>query len=117
MTLMLAAVFSLATGPQSPQPAPQDHPAIVRSFVAAFNARDVDRMLALATDDVEWMMVDGTKVAVETSGKDALRKSMTAYFKSCPSCRSEIEIGTVTATRVAAIETASWTAAGGPRSQ
>jgi uncharacterized protein (TIGR02246 family) len=116
MFLILAAACTFTFSPQTPS-APPDHAAIVRTFVAAFNARDIDGMLALATDDVEWMMIDGAKIAVETAGKDALRKSMTAYFKSCPSCRSAIEIGTVSAARVAAIETASWTAASGPRSQ
>jgi len=118
MTLFLAAAIGLSVFQQPSQSPPVDHAATVRSFVAAFNAQDIDRMLALAAVDIEWISVDGAKIAIETAGKDALRKSMTAYFKSCPSCRSEVEIRAVTASRVAAIETASWTsAANGPRSQ
>lgn len=111
----LVLALSLALGQTAP--AQLDHAATVRRFVDAFNARDIDAMLALATDDVEWLSVDGAKISVETSGKDALRKSMTAYFKSCPTCRGAVDIRTVTAARVAAVETASWTDASGPRSQ
>jgi uncharacterized protein (TIGR02246 family) len=113
--IRLILALSLALG--QAVPAQPDHAATVRRFVDAFNARDIDAMLALATDDVEWLSVDGAKISVETSGKDALRKSMTAYFKSCPTCRGAVDIRTVTAARVAAVETASWVDANGPRSQ
>lgn len=85
----------------------------VRAFVAAFNARDLDGMLALADDAVEWASVDGTKVALETAGKEALRASMTSYFASCPSCRSTLEWVKAAGSRVAALERASWTNAKG----
>ena len=97
--------------------AAQTHSDVVTKFVDAFNARSIDAMLALATDDVEWVNVDGTKLTLETAGKTALRASMTSYFKNCPTCRSEIQILGATETRVTAIETASWQAASGARSQ
>ncbi|MBA3297772.1 MAG: nuclear transport factor 2 family protein [Acidobacteria bacterium] len=112
LALALSLVVAQPAIPQTP-----DHAAIVRRFVDAFNARDIAAMLALATDDVEWASVDGVKVTVETAGKEALRASMTSYFKSCPTCRSTVDIKAVTANRAVAIETASWTAASGPRSQ
>lgn len=117
MSLLLAAGLAVAAAFASPHPPQTDHAATVRNFVAAFNARDIDAMLALATDDVEWASVDGAKVGIETAGKDALRASMTSYFKSCSTCRSTVDIKAVTVNRVVAIETASWTAASGPRSQ
>ncbi|MDQ3068281.1 MAG: nuclear transport factor 2 family protein [Acidobacteriota bacterium] len=89
----------------------------MRAFVAAFNARDIEAMLALADDAIEWISVDGAKLSTETAGKAALRSSMTTYFKSCPTCRSSVEIGTVSADRVTALETAMWTAAGVERAQ
>lgn len=109
LTLLLAPAGAAAQS--------MDHARIVEAFAAAFNARDVDAMLALAHDDIEWLSVDGAKVSVETAGKDALRQSMTAYFESCPTCRSEVEITGGTAVRLAVVETASWTAASGRRSQ
>ena len=115
MAIILCAGFLTLVGVvQAPPP---DHARTVEAFVAAFNARDIDAMLALATDDIEWLSVDGTAVSVETSGKTALADSMRKYFASCPTCRSEVVIGTQTATRIAAVETATWTAASGARSQ
>jgi hypothetical protein len=120
-TRVTAAFFALSVigqlSPVASEPPPGAPAHVVRSFVAAFNARSIDDMLKLATDDVEWLSVDGTKVTVETAGKDALRTSMTAYFKRCPTCRSAVEIGPSTAARVAAIETASWQSQKGPRRQ
>jgi uncharacterized protein (TIGR02246 family) len=114
MHLVLAALLSFGGVDATPQ---ADLSATVRDFVAAFNARELERMLGLATDDVEWVNVDGAKVSVEAAGKDALRQSMAAYFKSCQTCRSSIEIKAVTSNRVAAIESATWTVAGAERSQ
>lgn len=102
---------------QAPPSRSVDHARVVEAFLEAYNTRDLDAMLALAHDEIEWLMIDGTKVATETSGKDALRRSMTGYFASCPSCRSTMVAGPATAARIAVIETASWQAASGPRSQ
>jgi hypothetical protein len=56
----------------------------VRAFVEAFNARDIDLMLAMADEKVQWLIVDGAKVSVETEGKAALRESMVRYFAVVP---------------------------------
>lgn len=81
----------------------------VRGFVEAFNSRSIDGMLALAEDGVQWLSVDGQKVAVETEGKDALRASMAKYFQQCPSCRSELVWLKTAGSRVTAHERATWT--------
>ena len=81
----------------------------VRSFVDAFNARNVDGMLALAADDIQWLSVDGAKVSTETQGKEALRASMTKYFQQCPTCRSELLWIKTAGSRITAHERASWT--------
>jgi len=91
--------------------------AIVKALASAFNAHDVDAMLALVTDDVEWLSVDGRQVAVEAAGKETLRQGMAGYFESCPSCRSELESLTATESRVSTVERASWDSADGPTSQ
>lgn len=117
MSLVAAVIVAAGLIAQAPPPRPADHARVVEAFIAAFNTRDLDAMLALAHDEIEWLMIDGVKVATETSGKDALRRSMTEYFASCPSCRSAIVAGPATAVRLAVIETASWQAPSGPRSQ
>ena len=81
----------------------------VRDFVEAFNARNIDGMLARAADGIQWLTVDGAKVGVETEGKDALRASMAKYFQQCPSCKSEIVWLKTAGSRVTALERANWT--------
>ncbi len=81
----------------------------VRAFVDAFNTRNIDGMLALASDAVQWLSVDGAKVGVETEGKDALRASMTKYFQQCPSCKSDLVWLKTAGSRVTALERANWT--------
>ncbi|MGH7336331.1 MAG: nuclear transport factor 2 family protein [Myxococcota bacterium] len=111
----VVACLTLALG-ELPLAAEQDLPSpegVVRAFVAAFNARDIEAMLALAMDGIEWASVDGAKVSIETAGKEALRASMTSYFASCSTCRSTLEWVSVGGSRVAALERASWTAKDG----
>ena len=102
----LAGVAALWLGGAAAPPSPAE---TVRAFVAAFNTRDVEAMLALADDTIEWGTVDGKTIAMETSGKEALRAAMTGYFASCPSCRSELEWVQPAGSRVAAYERSSWT--------
>jgi hypothetical protein len=90
---------------------------MVRDYVAAFNSRDVDAMLSMVTEDIQWLTVAGDKLAIETDGKPKLRQSMAAYFKSNPSAKSELEWVQVTKLRVAALEKSSWQGKAGPKSQ
>ncbi len=90
---------------------------LVNGFVAAFNQQDSAAMARLVTDDVEWLAVDGTTISAETRGKPQLVSSMDAYFKSCPSCRSEIRGIVATPRRASAVEVASWETPKGKRSQ
>lgn len=94
-----------------------NHINTVERFVAAFNAHDSSAMAALATNDIEWLSIAGERVNAEAKGKGDLVNSMNAYFKSCPTCRSELSGVTSTASRVSAIETASWQGKNGLRSQ
>jgi len=89
----------------------------VRAFVEAFNARDIDLMIAMADENVQWLIVDGAKISVETEGKAALRESMARYFRSCPSCKSSLEWIQRAGSRVTAMERASWTGKSGAKSQ
>jgi ketosteroid isomerase-like protein len=89
----------------------------VRRFIAAFNAQDVAAMLELTHAEIEWFSIDGDKLGTETRGREALRTYMLGYFKSCPSCRSKLTQMAHTATRVSAIEVASWQGKDGRRTQ
>jgi hypothetical protein len=89
----------------------------VRDYVSAFNKRDIENMLSMVSDDIQWLTVVGDKIAVETQGKAKLRESMAAYFKSNPSAKSQLEWVQVTPSRVAALERAAWQSKAGPKSQ
>ena len=96
--------------------APKSNDQRVRDYVAAFNERNIDTMLSMVTDDIQWLTVAGDKITVETQGKEKLRDSMAAYFKSTKA-KSELEWVQVTASRVAALERASWQDKSGKKSQ
>ncbi len=66
---------------------------VVEALMRAFNEHDVDAMLAHVTEDVEWMSVpaEGASLAVEATGKSALRERMMSYFEGIPSARAVIE--------------------------
>ncbi len=116
LTILVTAVGVPASAPpavnSSVEPEKQ-----VRAFVEAFNTRDIDVMLALADDNIQWLIVDGAKVSVETEGKAALRDSMVRYFRSCPSCKSSLEWIQIAGSRVTAMERASWSGKDGAKSQ
>ena len=107
VALLCAVVgWTVAVGAEGPPPSPE---AVVRAYVEAANARELEALLALATDGIEWLSVEGTRVAVETSGRAALREALVGYYQGCPSCRSSLEWMETAGSRVAAYERASWT--------
>ena len=86
VTAMTAMSLSVAPQPVS-VPASE---VVVRQLYAAFNAHEVTALVAHVSDDVRWMSVAGDAVVVETSGREALRASMSRYFRSMPTVRSRI---------------------------
>ncbi len=106
---MLTTIVALAMAVSLQGMAPEASEKLVRDFVEAFNTRNIDGMLGLAADGIQWLSVDGAKVTVETEGKDALRASMTRYFQQCPSCKSDLVWLKTAGSRVSAQERANWT--------
>ena len=94
-----------------------DQADIVHQFIRAFNSQDVDGMSALVTDDIRWIYINRSSMSVELEGKEALTQSMSEYFTSCPSCRSEIHRMVCSTERVSVVEVASWDSRDGPKSQ
>ncbi len=90
---------------------------VVQSFVEAYNAHDVDKMLAHVTDDIRWMSVDGEQIGIEASGKTALGNAMKEYFTGLPSARSEIRHSHALGDFVSVIEKALWSSNGVTKSQ
>ncbi len=110
MTALLLLALSAHAEPVGPE-------ATVRRFVAAFNAHDVDAMLAVAAPDIAWFGISGSTLSVEARGHEALRAGMTQYFQGLPSAGSELLSVSVSGPFVTAVEKASWTADGQARSQ
>ena len=116
--LILVALLSLVALPKSfAADTPKSNEQRVRDYVSAYNKRDINAMLSMVSDDIQWLSVAGDKITVETQGKLKLRESLAANFKSTPSARSELEWVQVTASRVAAAERAAWQSKSGPKSQ
>lgn len=110
--LALVAVFT-----ELPAAASASPEARVRDFIDAFNTRNLDLMAALLDDDVQWLNVDGNKVSIEKEGKQALLEGMKRYFKSCPTCKSELTWIKVAGSRLSAVERATWTGKNGKKAQ
>jgi len=119
MNLRTFAVFAVLAITLSIRPLadePKTNEQRVRDYVTAFNERKIDQMLAMVTDDVQWLTVEGDKISVETAGKEPLRESMTKYFKSTTT-KSTLEWVQPSKARVAALEKASWESKSSPRAQ
>lgn len=114
-------LFTVGLGAMSPGSvfgqALVSHEQRVRTYVQAFNERDIDRMLDMVTDDVQWLSVAGDTITVETQGKAKLRESLAAYFTRIPTATSALQWVQATASRAVALERATWKGASGPRSQ
>ena len=82
--------------------------AIVRDLQRAFNAHDVEAMAANTHTNATWISIVKDSAVVETDGETALRESMTGYFKTIPSARSQIEDAMVSGSYVAIRERAFW---------
>src|SRR5690606_25934046 len=85
-----------------------DAAQVVRSFVEAFNAHDVDAMLSLAADDIRWLRVSGSTVDTETTGKGELGDAMREYFERFSTARSALRSVSAVGRFVTTIEQAEW---------
>ena len=94
---------------QVPSAAPQiELPEAVKKFYAAYNAHDVEAMLACVEENIKWFSLAGDSIVIETSNREALREAMTSYFKSPSSPRSEVEAAMRSGSYLAVRERAFW---------
>ncbi|MEZ4701363.1 MAG: nuclear transport factor 2 family protein [Rhodothermales bacterium] len=85
-----------------------DPVSVFYRMTSAFNAHDVDGMLAYVDDDIQWFSISGDHMDVEARGKAAFRAAMESYFEAIPSARSEIESAVVSGSYVSVRERAYW---------
>ena len=117
LAISLAAVLTLS--PESGKANIQaEHERLVREFVAAFNSRNIEGMLGVVDDNIQWLSINAANVTIETEGKKALRESMERYYRGCPSCKSSLEWVQKSGSRLTAMERATWQGkSGGLKSQ
>jgi len=70
---------------------PVDQFAVIDVQLAAFNAHDVNAMVANLAEDFAWFAVDPDMTRAELRGREEFRRSMELYFTSVPGARAEIE--------------------------
>ncbi len=93
------------------------HTQIVQGYIEAFNARDVDAMLSMVSDDIQWLNLDGQQLMEETGDRAALGRAMRDYFASGDACTSRLSQVFATGSRVSALEVAVTPSAEGPQEQ
>ena len=114
MTIFLAAVLASTAAVAADAPEMET----VRAYVAAYNAHDIDAVVKFLHPEFVWLNVEGDAVLVEVRGPEAVRTSLTGYFKQIPQARSEIETISSLGPWVTVRERAHWKAKdGGARSQ
>ncbi len=113
----LQAVALLHIFAAEPAAPPPDPIAVVRAQIEAFNRNEADALAARVAEDFVYYNVTSDATTVETKGRAALRDGMTAYFKSLPSVKSEVEGLLQTGPFVSFRERVSWTSPSGEKSQ
>lgn len=112
---LTASILALASGGTSAS-APSSE-EVVRQLYAAFNAGNAEALVSQVSHEVRWMNVAGESVVVEAAGREALRASMTRYFRSRPTVRSRIEALMPTGDFVTVHERVIWTQGDTERTQ
>lgn len=89
-TLLLGR--TAAAGAQRAVISPRDTApiSVVRAYVSAFNAKDLDAMTRVVASDVVWMSVTGDSLTDVGRGIDAFRQMIAGYFRAVRSARSEL---------------------------
>lgn len=114
---IVAAQAAGAAAPTTSSPRDTSAAAVVRAYIEAYNAHDVEKVLTFLAPDFVWLSITADSVSVEARGVDAIRAQLVDYFRSLPSARSTLEDVSALGPWVSARERAHWVSASGPRSQ
>lgn len=101
-----------AAGAQRAANSPRDTTpiSVVREYVAAFNAKDLDAMMRVVASEVVWMSVSGDSLTDVGRGIDSFRRMISGYFRAVPSARSELRTIDATGPWVTTHERTRWEA-------
>jgi hypothetical protein len=90
MMLVLGATGASAQTVASVAPRDTNPIAVVRAYVAAFNAKNLDAMMARVSPELVWLNVTGDSTTIGGRGVDAFRRLLDGYFREVPSSKSEL---------------------------
>ncbi len=86
----------------------EDHVAIVKAYVDAYNGDDAAAMSALMHPDIEWLSISGSRVELVSAGREKLTEEMRVFFQGESTATSTLSGIGQTGGFVSTIETASW---------
>lgn len=89
----LAASTTSAAQEASPAASPAALPPLLAEWLAAFNAGDADRLLALYADDALW---EEPAIGLSARGQDQIRTHLDALFAATPDIAYEVTDAVVT---------------------
>lgn len=92
LLVILLLGHTAAAGAQRARRSPRDTTpiSVVREYVAAFNAKELDAMMRVVAREVVWMSVAGDSLTDVGRGVDAFRRMIAGYFRAVPTARSEL---------------------------
>lgn len=90
---------------------------VVSAFVDGFNQHSPEVMFGLSHNDLLWMYVQDADLAVETKGRESLKKSMVTYFSNYPKVHSTMLNMSANGDYVSGTEKVAWYSGGKHRSQ
>ncbi|MDX2184619.1 MAG: nuclear transport factor 2 family protein, partial [Gemmatimonadaceae bacterium] len=113
LLLALPICHTATADAQRPGLRPRDRApsSVVRDYVAAFNAKDLDAMMRVVAREFVWMSVSGDSLTDVGRGVDAFRQLIAGYFRAVPSARSELRAIDATGPWVTTHERTRWDAA------
>jgi hypothetical protein len=85
--------------------------AVVREYVAAFNTKQLDAMVAFVAEDVLWMSIADDSLTEVGRSAAAFRRLLDGYFRAVPSARSNLLDVAATGPWVTTHERTQWDAA------
>ncbi|MEO0420171.1 MAG: nuclear transport factor 2 family protein [Pseudomonadota bacterium] len=106
---LAAAALMLPTGMAAAQEVQPSELQVAVAYVDAYNARDLNAILALMHEDVEWLSIEGSETVAFASGKAELAAQMEDYLASPDATFSTVEGSVGNGRFVAVREVAHWT--------
>lgn len=108
LVLVAGMTASVAEPPDDARGGDGDPLKIVRAFMEAFNAHDVEAMRGLLSPEASWYSVNDGGVTTEAGNRAELLEGMRQYFSDVPDVRSTIEEPLVNGSQVAFRERVTW---------